>query len=111
MKETDPQLRALLKRWGEIEPKPNFETNVWRQIRQVKAARPERVSLPELLRGWVWQPAMAFAVVMAVGAVIGSSAGVLSTRRPATVAPSELQFLGSGTLAGSYVNRNTGGGR
>jgi hypothetical protein len=48
---------------------------------------------------------------MVAAAVIGSSAGVLSARGTTTIAPSELQFLGSGTLAGGYVKANTGGGR
>ena len=111
MKEPNEQLHALLKQWGGIEPKSNFETNVWRRVRLAQAEQPERVSLPQLLRRWLWQPAVALALVAVAGAVIGSSAGVVSARGTATVAPSELQFLGSGTLAGGYVKTSTGGGR
>ncbi|MGD0016661.1 MAG: hypothetical protein ABSC38_03975 [Verrucomicrobiia bacterium] len=111
MKEPDEQLRPLLKQWGEIEPKANFESNVLRRIRLAQAEQMERVGLPQLLRHWLWQPAMAVAVVMVASAIIGSSVGILSARGTATVTPSELQFLGSGTLAGAYVKASTGGER
>ena len=111
MNKPDEQLHALLKQWGEIEPKSNFEANVWRRIRFAQAEQTERVSLPQLLRRWLWQPAMALAVVMVAGAVIGSSAGALTSHAPMTTASGELQFLGSGTLAGGYVKASTGGGR
>jgi hypothetical protein len=48
---------------------------------------------------------------MVASATIGSSVGILSARGTATIAPSELQFLGSGTLAGGYVRASTGGER
>src|SRR6266481_1385226 len=33
MNQNDNRLSALLKQWRDIEPPPNFEANVWRQIR------------------------------------------------------------------------------
>jgi hypothetical protein len=111
MNMNDEQLRALLKRWKDIEPKANFEASVWRRIRDAQAEQPERVSLPQLWRRLLWQPATAVAAVVVASALIGSSAGVLSARVTAGVAPGELQFLGSGTLAGGYVKASTGGGR
>ena len=103
MKETDAQLHALLKQWGEIEPRANFEANVWRRIRLARAEQTERVSLPQLLHRWLWRPALAVAAAVVVSTIVGSSAGVLTSRRQITVASGELQFLGSGTLAGGYV--------
>ncbi len=111
MKPSDEKLDALLKQWRDIKPRASFEANVWRQIRTSRAERAERVSLPQLLQRWLWQPAMAVAVAAVASAIIGSSAGVLSTRGTAPLAPSELQFLGSGTLAGGYIKASTGGGQ
>jgi hypothetical protein len=108
MNGSDDQLRALLKRWREIEPTAQFEAGVWRRIRRAQAGQRERRTAVEWLRGWLPQPALAMTLAMVASALIGSSAGVLSVRRSATVATGELQFLGSGTLAGGYVNLVTG---
>jgi len=112
MSMNDKRLRELLKQWKDTEPCANFEANVWRRIRLAQAEHPKRVSLPQLVqRCWLWRPAMAVAVAVVASVVIGSSAGVLSKRGRTSVAPSELQFLGTGTLAGSYVKASAGGGR
>jgi len=108
MNGSDDKLRALLRRWRDIEPKADFEANVWRRIRQAEAGQPERATVAEWLRRWLPQPVLTLAVIVAASAIIGSSAGVLSTRGRATIAPGELQFLGSGTLAGGYVKLTTG---
>jgi len=106
----DEQLRALLKKWNDIEPKANFEANVWRRIRLARTEEPGRMTVLELLlKRWLWRPALAVAAAVVVSVIVGSSAGVLSARGTATIAPSELQFLGSGTLAGGYVKAGTGG--
>ena len=109
MKEPDEQLHALLKQWGEIEPKANFEVNVWRRIRLAQAEQTERVSLPQLLHRWMWRPALAVAVVMVVSVIVGTSVGVLTSHKQMMIASGELQFLGSGTLAGGYVKASAGG--
>jgi hypothetical protein len=111
MDEKDTRLRGLLRQWKDIEPKSNFEANVWRRIRLAQTDGTERITVFEWLRRLAWQPAMAVACAVLVSAIVGSSAGVLTARGPATVAPGELQFLGSGTLAGGYVKASTGGGR
>ena len=111
MNQHDETLRALLKQWRDLEPPANFEAQVWRRIRASRAEQAERVTLIELIGRWLWQPATAVAVAAVASVIIGSSAGALSGRRPATIAPSELQFLGSGTLAGGYVKASTGVGR
>ena len=111
MNHYDEELRALFKRWRDIEPRANFEANVWRRIRQAEAEAPEQLTVAEWLRRLLPQPALAMTAVVVAGAIIGSSAGILSTRGRATVVPSELRFLGAGTLAGSYVKASTRGGR
>jgi hypothetical protein len=111
MKEPDKQFRALLNQWREIEPKANFEVNVWRRIRLAQTEQLEQGSLPQLLRRWLWQPAMAVAAAVVVSAIVGSSAGVLTSHEPMTAASGELQFLSSGTLAGGYVKATTEGAR
>ena len=110
MKEPDDQFRALLKRWSEIEPKANFEANVWRHIHLAQTEESERMTVLELLpKRWLWRPALAVAAAVVVSVIVGSSAGILTSRGPMTSASGELQFLGSGTLAGGYAKLTTGG--
>ena len=111
MKPTDERLNALLKQWRDTEPRADFEASVWRRIRTSRADQAERVTLIELIGRWLWQPAAAVAMAAVASIIIGFSAGTLSGLRTATIAPSELQFLGSGTLAGGYVRASTGGGQ
>ena len=96
-------LGKLFKQWRDIEPRADFQANVWRRIRLAEAAQtaaPERLSLAEWL---AWRPAWAVAAAVVVSAILGSSAGVLSARRGASPFHGETQFLSGGTLAGGYV--------
>jgi hypothetical protein len=104
MNEHDEKLSALLKQWRDIEPRANFEANVRRRIRLAETEEPERVSVIELLlRNWLYKPAMSIAAAVAVSLILGSSLGVLTSPRSASVAPRELGFLSTGTLAGGYL--------
>ena len=107
----DEQLKELLKKWGDIEPKANFEANVWRRIRAAEAEQTERITVVEWLGRWLPQPAVAMAAAVVVSVIIGSSAGMLASRPPAAVPGGELEFLGTGTLAGGYAKLSTGGMR
>jgi hypothetical protein len=109
MNPEDKNLSKLLKQWRDIEPKANFEASVWRRIRRAQTEEPERSSLLELLlRRRLWQPAYAaVAAAVIVSAVIGTSAGVLTSLRATTTARGELQFMSSGTLAGGYARLGT----
>ena len=104
MEQNDKQLSALLKRWREIEPKANFEANVWRRLRLAQAEEPERVSVIQLLlRQWLWQPAASIAAAVILSVVLGSSLGVLSAPKVTSTEQRELGFLSSGSLAGGYL--------
>jgi hypothetical protein len=109
MNPEDKNLSKLLKQWRDVEPRANFEANVWRSIRLAQAEVPDRTSLLELLlRRWLLQPAYAaVAAAVIVSAVIGTSVGVHTSIRPATPAQGELQFMSSGTLAGGYARLGT----
>lgn len=111
MKPSDERLDALLKQWRDIEPRTDFEGNVWRRVRTNRAEHAERVNLIELIGRWLRQPAMTMAVAVVASVVIGLSAGLLTARRPMAVASSELRFMSAGTLAGGYVKASTEGAR
>ena len=107
MKSDDDKLRGLLKQWRDIEPRANLEAHVWRRIRQAETEQPDRITAAEWLRRLLPHPILAMTVVAVASAIIGTSAGVLSTRGRTVVALGELQFFGSGTLAGGYVKLAT----
>ena len=107
MNRDEEELSVLLKQWREAEPSATFEASVRRRIRLAEE-KPERVNWTEWLRQLAWRPALALAAMAVASALIGSSAGVLTSHRKAAVAGEELQFLGSGTLAGGYVRLTTG---
>src|SRR6266404_2138754 len=64
MNQNDDKLRALLRQWRDIEPRGNFEANVWRQIRTAAAERRERVSLVEAMGRLLWRPAWSVAAAI-----------------------------------------------
>ena len=103
MNQNDDKLRALLRQWRDIEPRGNFEANVWRQIRTASAERREGISLVEAIGRLLWQPAWSVAAALVVALVIGVSSGIAVNSRHADTSRAELQFLASGTLAGSYL--------
>ncbi|HUI07020.1 MAG TPA: hypothetical protein VL486_08435 [Verrucomicrobiae bacterium] len=109
MNGNDDKLRALLRRWRDVEPQANFEAGVWRRIRQAETECSERPAFAEWLQRLLPRPVLATTLVVVASAVIGSSVGALSARGEATVTPGELRFLGSGTLAGGYVELTAGG--
>jgi hypothetical protein len=105
MNQNDDRLRALLKQWRDIEPPGNFEANVWRRIRLAADKRPARIGLIEAMGRLLWQPAWSVAAALLVATLVGVWGGVASTPRRADTSRAELQFLGPGTLAGSYLQR------
>ena len=107
MNQNDDKLKALLKQWRDIEPKGNFEANVWRQIRVSDAERAERVSLVEAIGRLLWQPGWSMAVALLVAVAVGVWGGVASMSPRTDTTKAELQFLAPGTLAGSYLQMET----
>jgi hypothetical protein len=103
MSQNDDKLGALLRQWRDIEPKGNFEANVWRQIRTTAAERRERVSLVEAMGRLLWQPAWSVAAALMLALAVGLWGGVASAPRHTDTLKAELQFLASGTLSGSYL--------
>ena len=103
MNQNDDKLRALLKQWHDIDPPGDFETNVWRRIRLAGDKHPVRIGLIETMGQLLWQPAWSVAAALLVATLVGVWGGVASTPRQTDTSQAELQFLGSGTLAGSYL--------
>lgn len=111
MNQNDEKLSALLKQWRGIEPKANFETDVWRRIRSAQTEEPERVSLIDLLRQLLWRPTLAVSTAAIVSVMIGLSGGLLTASKSTMTARSEMRFMSAGTLAGGYVQLTAERGR
>jgi anti-sigma factor RsiW len=109
MNGNDDKLKALLRQWRDIEPKTNFEANVWRRIRL--AEQPENRSIIGWLQRLIWQPAFSVVTAIAVAALVGAWSGTRSAPQSTAQEQSELGFLSSGTLAGSYAQLTTRGTR
>ena len=105
MNQNDKKLRALLRQWRDIEPRGNFEANVWRQIRLAADKRPTRLSLFEAMGRLLWQPAWSVAAAVLLATFVGVWGGVASVPRRTDAARAELQFMAPGTLTGSYLQR------
>jgi hypothetical protein len=103
MNGNDDKLKALLKQWRDIEPKANFEANVWRRIRLTEAEQPESVTIVEWLQRLLWQPAFSVVAAVAIALAVGAWGGVRSAPQRPNRQQSELGFLSPGTLAGSYA--------
>jgi hypothetical protein len=103
MNQNDDSLRALLKQWREIEPRGNFEANVWRQIRVAAEPAVETANWIDLIGRLLWHPAWSVVAAMVVALVVGVWGGIASAPRPIDRPTAELQFLSPGTLAGSYT--------
>ena len=108
----DDKLNKVLRQWRDIEPSANFEAHVHRRIHLAAAEEPEWISIVEWAHRLMWRPALAaVAAVIVVTSIIGSSAGVLTTRRTVSMGNSEMQFLSAGTLTGGYIKLASEGKR
>lgn len=78
-------MKEILRQWRDIEPRPNFEQNVHRRIRQLA---------PEPVRpfAWLWPVAASALIAVAIGGWTG-----LHTRTETT------GFLAGDTLTGRYL--------
>jgi hypothetical protein len=96
----DPQLRALLRQWRDLEPSPTFAADVHRRIRLSQTAPTERLGWIAWLADGLPRPAVALATAAMVGLTVGAWSGLLSV--PPAPPPEQLGFLAPDTLAGSY---------
>jgi len=103
MNQNDDKLHALLRQWRDIELRGDFEANVWRKLRTVAAERITGISLMEAIGRLLWEPAWSVAAALVVALAIGVWSGVAVNSRQTDSSRAELQFLASGTLAGSYL--------
>jgi len=103
MNQNDEKLRALLRQWRDIEPRGNFEANVWRQIRLAAEKRPAQAGLFEAMGRLLWQPAWSVAAALLLATFIGVWGGIAFAPRQTDPARAELQFMAPGTLTGSYL--------
>ncbi len=102
----DP-LRAVLRKWADIEPSPHFRQAVWQRIHAAPGTTFD-VSPVGLVRSrfpaqWGW----ASAAAVAAAVVIGSLAGVIASVRDMRSAASE-PLLHTRTIAGAYFFAATG---
>jgi hypothetical protein len=103
MNQDDEKFSALLKQWRDVEPRANFEANVWRQIRVAAAPTVDTVNWIDLIGRLLWQPAGLVVAAMVVALIVGVWGGIASVPRQIDRPTAELRFLSSGTLAGSYA--------
>jgi hypothetical protein len=111
MNQNDDRLSALLKQWRDIEPRGNFETNVWRQIRVAATPAVDTVNWIDLIGRLLWQPAWSVVAAMVVAVIVGVWGGIASVPRQIDRPTAELRFLSSGTLAGSYAQMASKGAK
>ncbi len=106
----DRQLKTLLKRWPEIEPRPAFDQDVLRRIRleRTKDAGVSGLWAARLTSRWG-----IVAVVLAAAAVGAVLAGVTPVygKGDGPAADSVPDLLAEDSVSGSYVAMLNGGGR
>jgi hypothetical protein len=110
MKPNDDKLDGLLKQWRDVEPQANFEANVWRKIRTAEQTV-DRVNWIESIGQLLWQPAWSVLAALAVAVTVGVLGGIASAPRQIDRSGVELRYLSAGTLAGSYLQMASKGGK
>lgn len=106
--EGNERLTALLHEWRGIEPRPDFETTVWRRIHTASAPEQRRFPVVTTLREWfVPRPAWVNAMTAAAGVAVGVG---LAFYAPAAHdgGQAAAPLLHAQTLAGSYIMMVTG---
>jgi negative regulator of sigma E activity len=109
MNQQDDQLRTRLREWRGLEPRADFEAEVWRRV---AASAVPGVEWFVALREWFGvRPllANAAAVLLAVAVGIGSLLAVAQPQRE--VFTMNLPTLHGQTLAGNYLAMTSGGMR
>lgn len=107
MNEHDEKLKERLRGWRGIEPRADFEAEVWRRVAVVPAASLEWF---EALRQWFGvQPALATIAALLLAIAIGlGSIAALSQSQQLSLSINTPTLQGQ-TLAGTYLAMTSGG--
>jgi hypothetical protein len=126
------RLKDLLNEWKDIEPSPNFETQVWRRIHAGSASEPATIlavplsaCLPERVRSqsggaqagavreWFFfhRTLWVNAAAAVVGIILGLWAGLSPPAQAGNSHSPGEPLLHSRTIAGSYLVMAAGGGK
>ena len=71
MNPNDDKLRTLLKHWHDIQPRGDFEANVWRRIRLAADKRTVQIGLIETMGRLLRQPAWSVAATLLAATLVG----------------------------------------
>ncbi len=106
MSENDEKLYERMRAWRGIEPRADFEAEVWRRVAAAPAAGHAWFLA---LREWFGvQPALASAAALLLAVAVGlGSTLALTPSQPAGLAISTPSLQGA-TLAGTYLAMTTG---
>ena len=105
--ERDERLSALLRQWTGIEPKANFEANVWRRIRTEGVAQPAGI-WDRWLDWFLPHPVWAGLAVVSVAMVIGLAAGAVTPGNAQAGVHETHALLHPRTLMGTYLTLSAG---
>lgn len=108
--ERDERLSALLRQWPDIEPKANFEANVWRRIRMEGATQSAGI-WARWLDWFLPHPVWAGAAAVFVALFLGALAGVTVPGRGQASHAGDHTLLSPWTVAGTYLTVSEGGWR
>jgi hypothetical protein len=109
MNDQDPKLRNLLRQWKGIEPRGDFESNVWRKIRLAEAGEPQTAGWRQWWQVLMLRPAFSVAIALFVAVAIGGVSGWQASRASQPSPTPLFSFLGGDSLAGGYVHTTAHG--
>lgn len=106
MSEHDEKLKERMQAWRSLEPRADFEAEVWRRV---AAAQEAGVEWFEALRLWFGvRPALANIAAAFVAIAIGVGSTAALSQQPQAALVINTPSLQGQTLAGSYLAMTTG---
>lgn len=107
MNEHDEKLQAKLREWRGMEPRADFEAEVWRRVAAAPAAGLEWF---EALHRWFGvRPALASVAAMLLAIAIGIGSIAMLSQPQRTLLVINTPTLQGQTLAGTYLVMTSGG--
>ena len=110
--DADGELSGLLKKWKPVEPRADFEARVMSRLHATRRSGDVWGTALERLRNWFRSSVIP---LESAAALAGMTAGLILAVQtlPSVTSTSDTRFriLHSASLAGSYVQMVTGGGR